>query len=152
MRWRGSRCLAVLAAATAAACVAGNDDARRQPPLLGLRSVVYHVDNLPVARDWYRQALGIEPYFDEPFYAGFDLGGFELGLDPDASSVPAGAAGGIAYWKVADIEAVVLSLIHLGATGRDPIEEVADGVRMATVTDPFGNVLGLIQEGSGDER
>lgn len=144
--------LAALLALLAGGCTADEAAQAPQTPLLGLRSVIYHVDNLAVARDWYRQALGIEPYFDEEFYVGFDVGGSELGLDPDVSSVQPGAAGGIAYWRVDDIEAAVWQLIQQGATGRDPIADVGGGVRVATVTDPFGNVLGLIQEAPADER
>jgi len=46
--------------------------------------VVYAAPNLEVCRDWYAQALGIEPYFDQDFYVGFNAGGYELGLDPNA--------------------------------------------------------------------
>ena len=51
--------------------------------ILGLRTVNYHVTDLARAKAWYISALGKEPYFDEPFYVGFNVGGFELGLDPD---------------------------------------------------------------------
>ena len=50
---------------------------------LGLRTVVYKVSDLGRAKAWYTKVLGIEPYFDEPFYVGFNVGGYELGLDPD---------------------------------------------------------------------
>ena len=49
---------------------------------LGLRTVVYYVDDIKKARDWYSSVVG-EPYFDEPFYVGFNVRGFELGLHPD---------------------------------------------------------------------
>lgn len=140
--------LLLMAVFPAAACSQAEGPPAPESPWLGLRSVIYHVTDLAVARDWYRQALGQDPYFDEAFYVGFQLAGFELGLDPDVSSVPPGAAGGVAYWKVGDIEDVVLHLIHLGATARDPITDVGGGLRMATVTDPFGNVLGLLEEPS----
>ena len=50
---------------------------------LGLRTVVYHVPDLARAKAWYEAAFEVKPYFDEPFYVGFNIGGFELGLDPD---------------------------------------------------------------------
>src|SRR5438093_9345742 len=49
----------------------------------GLGSVIYHVADLHRATTWYTQAFQQEPYFDEPFYVGFNIGGYELGLDPD---------------------------------------------------------------------
>ena len=49
----------------------------------GLRTVIYHVEDLTRAKEWYGSVLGIRPYFDEPFYVGFDVGGFELGLQPE---------------------------------------------------------------------
>ena len=55
-----------------------------------LRTVIYHVSDIAAAKDWYIKATGIQPYFDEPFYVGFDINGFELGLDPDSSGVTSG--------------------------------------------------------------
>ena len=50
---------------------------------LGLRTVIYPSPDLATAKAWYTQALGQDPYFDEPFYVGFNVGGYELGLDPN---------------------------------------------------------------------
>lgn len=108
----------------------------------GLRTVIYGVDDLEEARDWYTQVLGTKPYFDEPFYVGFDVGGYELGLDPDTTP---GAAGAVAYWGVADADAALARLLEGGATEHEGVREVGDGIRTATVTDPFGNVLGIIE-------
>lgn len=55
---------------------------------LGPRTVIYHVGDLDRAKEWYANVLGGRPYFDEPFYVGFDVGGFELGLQPDYSDAP----------------------------------------------------------------
>src|SRR2546425_8005848 len=48
-----------------------------------LGTVIYHVADLHRATTWYTQAFQQEPYFDEPFYIGFNIGGYELGLDSD---------------------------------------------------------------------
>ena len=61
--------------------------------LQGLRTVIYHVDNIERAKEWYTEFVGYPPYFDQPFYVGFNVGGFELGLDPDMSGVNKGKAG-----------------------------------------------------------
>ena len=68
--------------------------------ILGLRTVIYHVPDLQRAKAWYSSAFGVQPYFDEPFYVGFNIGGFELGLDPDTKGVKPGAGGSVAYWGV----------------------------------------------------
>lgn len=112
---------------------------------LGLRTVIYHAPDLEKAKGWYAQALGIEPYFDQPFYVGFNVGGYELGLDPDASSTPGGNAGSVAYWGVGNADEAFKRLISLGATERSAVQEVGDGIKVATVLDPFGNILGIIE-------
>jgi predicted enzyme related to lactoylglutathione lyase len=112
---------------------------------LGLRTAIYPAPDLDRAKDWYRKALGIEPYFDEPFYVGFEVGGFELGLDPDVGKNPPGSAGVVAYWGVEDAAAAHAHLLAVGATPHAPVAEVGGGIRVATVLDPFGNVFGLIE-------
>jgi predicted enzyme related to lactoylglutathione lyase len=112
---------------------------------LGLRTVIYHAPDLAKAKEWYSQALGIEPYFDQPFYVGFNVGGYELGLDPDASSTPGGNGGAVAYWGVANAEVAFRRLIELGASERSKVQEVGEGIRVATVFDPFGNTFGVIE-------
>ncbi len=113
--------------------------------LLGLRTVIYHVDNLDKAREWYSRVFGIEPYFSEPYYTGFAVGGYELGLDPDVSATPSGNAGQVAYWGVDDVEAAWDMLLSNGATPLEPPTETGGGIIVATVTDPFGNIIGLIR-------
>jgi predicted enzyme related to lactoylglutathione lyase len=110
----------------------------------GLRTVIYHVDNLEDAKAWYTEALGVEPYFDQPFYVGFNVGGFELGLDPDMSGVSKGN-NAVAYWGVKDAASSYERMLELGAKKHDEVQEVGGGIRVATVTDPYGNVFGIIE-------
>lgn len=113
---------------------------------LGLRTAIYPVPDLPKAKDWYSMVLGFAPYFDEPFYVGFDVGGFELGLLPAEPGGPgAGPGGVVAYWGVEDADAALARLLEGGATANEPVQEVGGGIRTATVRDPFGNVLGVIE-------
>ena len=111
----------------------------------GIRTVIYHAPDLAKAKAWYSAVLGIQPYFDQPFYVGFNVSGYELGLDPDAASTPGGKAGAVAYWGVADAQAAYDRLIVLGAVERSAVQEVGEGIRVATVFDPFGNIFGIIQ-------
>ena len=114
-------------------------------PFLGLRTTLYSVTDLEKAKAWYTRVLGVAPYFDEPFYVGFNVGGFELGLDPDTSEVKPGAGGVVAYWGVPDAEAAWARLMALGAEPASPVREVGGGIKVATVKDPFGNLFGLIE-------
>ncbi len=113
--------------------------------LLGLRTVVYEVEDLEAAKRWYQQALEIEPYFDEPFYVGFSVGGYELGLHPAEGSTPLGLGSTTAYWGVDDIRATVTRLLELGARVHGEVQDVGEGIYVASVVDPFGNLLGVIQ-------
>jgi predicted enzyme related to lactoylglutathione lyase len=115
------------------------------PHFLGLRTVLYHAPDLDKTKAWYSQVLGIAPYFDQPFYVGFNVGGYELGLDPDSTTTPGGAGGVVLYWGVADAQASLARLLSLGAKARSGVQDVGDGIRVATVFDPFGNVFGIIQ-------
>lgn len=116
------------------------------PVLRSIRSVIYKVTDLPIAKQFYAAALGRQPYFDEPFYVGFDVDGQELGLDPDVSTRGPGPGGGIAFWKVSDIHAVWARLTEeLGGTPDTAPHGVGGDILMATVGDPSGNLVGLIQ-------
>lgn len=108
----------------------------------GLRTVVYPVPDLAKAREWYAQVFERRPYFDQPFYVGFNVGGFELGLLPDGQPGPQGC---VAYWGVDDIEKEVARIVALGATHDKPIEDVGEGIRVVDLRDPFGNLIGLIK-------
>jgi catechol 2,3-dioxygenase-like lactoylglutathione lyase family enzyme len=109
--------------------------------LLGLRTAIYPVEDLDAAKAWYTRVLGQEPYFDQPFYVGYTVGGFELGLLPGGHP---GSSGPQPLWGVNDIEATFDRLIGLGATSLEAVTEVGDGIKVAAVLDPFGNRLGLI--------
>ncbi len=113
--------------------------------LHGLRTAIYRVDDIEEAKEWYAKVLGFGPYFDEPFYAGFDVGGFELGLSPGKLETPRSGTGVTVYWGVDDAEEAFGRLIELGATGNSEVQNVGEGILVATVLDPFGNVFGVIE-------
>src|SRR5688572_14764229 len=110
----------------------------------GLRTVIYHVPDLAKAKEWYATAFGTPPYFDEPFYVGFNIGGYELGLHPDLSNVKIGN-NAVAYWGVPDINGAVAQMQRSGATIQDEVADVGGDIKVAAVVDPFGNVIGLIE-------
>src|SRR5437763_3239657 len=110
--------------------------------ILGLRTVGYHVSDLAAAKAWYTSVVGRAPYFDEPFYVGFAVGGFELGLIPDGTP---SSDGPLTYWGTADIAAEVKRLVQLGAVVHEAVKDVGGGIKVASVRDPFGNLLGVIE-------
>lgn len=109
--------------------------------ILGLRTVIYPAPDLVKAKQWYGAVFQKEPYFDEAFYVGYEIGGFELGLVPDAQ---AGPTGGKALWGVTSLEAELKRLAELGIAST-PIQDVGGEIKVADLLDPFGNVVGLIE-------
>jgi predicted enzyme related to lactoylglutathione lyase len=108
----------------------------------GLRTVIYPVTAMAEATAWYRNVLDRAPYFDEQFYVGFEVGGFELGLIPDGTP---GTAGATAYWGTPDAAAEVARLVALGASVESDVTDVGGGIKVATVRDPYGNLFGVIE-------
>lgn len=112
--------------------------------LLGLRTVIYAAPNLEKTKTWYATVLGVEPYFDQPFYVGFTVGGYELGLIPDAEPAQIINKDTLTYWGVEDIEKTVSHWIDLGATLFIDIHDVGSDIKTAAIKDPFGNAVGFI--------
>ncbi len=112
----------------------------------GLRTVIYHVSDMNQAKAWYAGLLGKAPYFDESFYIGFNVGGFELGLQPieEIDTAPK-SVGVVTYWGVPDAAAAMARLLAAGATEHEGVQDVGDGIMVGSVIDPFGNVVGIIQ-------
>lgn len=113
-------------------------------PFLGLRTCIYRVPDLAAATEWYAKVLGFQPYFNEPFYVGFEVVGYELGLHPAKADTPTGETAEI-YWGVDDIEATFAHLLACGAVTHANPNHVGENIWVATVKDPWGNVLGIIK-------
>jgi len=111
---------------------------------LGLRTVVYYVDDLGKAKEWYSLAFKTKPYFDESFYIGFNIGGYELGLTTDNKNNPKGK-NVVAYWGVKDINTAFNHFVKIGARVHEEITDVGGDIKVATVIDPFGNIVGIIE-------
>lgn len=126
--------------------------------LRGLSTLSFYAEDVQAAMAWYRDLLGVEPYFvraadgteaGAPVYAEFRIGDYqhELGII-DARYAPpraSGQAGGaVAYWHVDDVRDAYDMLLSMGATAYEPPVERGPGFITASVTDPFGNVLGVM--------
>ena len=110
----------------------------------GIKTVLHPVSDLAAAKAVYTALLGIPPQADGPYYVGFDVEGQHIGLVPGGG--PQGMTSPVAYWHVADIEAKLAEVTAAGASIMEPVHEVGAGRVVATVTDPDGNVLGLLQD------
>jgi predicted enzyme related to lactoylglutathione lyase len=129
----------------ASAAKSARGDAKEYAMFLGLRTAVYDAPDIAKAKAWYSKVLGEQPYFDQPFYVGFNVGGYELGLLPEKDAAAKRARAGVAYWGVEDAHAAYKRLVDMGASPLEEIQEVGGGILIGAVRDPFGNVLGIIQ-------
>lgn len=110
----------------------------------GLRTCLYKVSDIKAATRWYTKAFGTEPYFNEPFYVGFSIGGYELGLQPDERHPDQKSDNVVAYWAVDNVEAAYRRFIEAGGLGNEGPQDVGGDIIVASVKDPWGNVIGLI--------
>ncbi|HEY9045750.1 MAG TPA: VOC family protein [Ohtaekwangia sp.] len=112
--------------------------------MLGLRTTIYKVSDINKAKAWYSKAFETTPYFDEPFYVGFNIGGYELGLQPEETPVKEKAESVVSYWGVLAVQQEYDRLLALGATEHEKPQNVGGEIVVATVKDPWGNILGII--------
>lgn len=119
-------------------------DKKELMKILGLRTVVYMVPDVNEAKKWYTDAFGIAPYFDEPFYVGFNIAGYELGLQPLEMKAEDKTKSVYAYWGVEDIHKAYDHFLALGAIADEAPNNVGGELMVASVKDPWGNLVGLI--------
>ena len=110
----------------------------------GIKTVLHPVSDLATAKEVYTALLGVPPQTDSSYYVGFEAEGQHIGLVPGGG--PQGMTSPVAYWHVPDIEAKLAEVTAAGATVKEPAHDVGGGRLVATVTDPDGNVLGLLQD------
>jgi predicted enzyme related to lactoylglutathione lyase len=112
-----------------------------------METIIYPVKDIEAAKQLYGRAFGVEPYVDEPYYVAFNVGGQDVGLDPNGHGK--GMTGPVPYWKVDDIEATLAALVETGCETQQPVSSVGPGRRIATVRDADGNPIGLLQDSPG---
>jgi predicted enzyme related to lactoylglutathione lyase len=113
----------------------------------GIKTVLHPVSDLDAAKAVYTALLGAPPTTDGPYYVGFEAAGQHIGLVPGGG--PQGMTSPVAYWHVPNIEAKLAEVTAAGATVQEPAHDVGGGRLVATVIDPDGNVLGLLQDQEG---
>jgi lactoylglutathione lyase len=110
----------------------------------GLRTTIYHVGEIDKAKAWYAGAFLTEPYFVEPFYVGFNIAGYELGLQPEEKPTTVKPETVVSYWGVDSIEDAYKHFLDIGAAEHQPPQNVGGEIVVASVKDPWGNIIGLI--------
>jgi predicted enzyme related to lactoylglutathione lyase len=113
-------------------------------PTQGIKTVLHPVSDLTAAKAVYSALLGMPPQQDESYYVGYEAEGQHIGLVPGGG--PQGMTSPVACWHVPDIEAKLAEVTAAGATVKEPAHDVGGGRLVATVSDPDGNVLGLLQD------
>jgi predicted enzyme related to lactoylglutathione lyase len=121
--------------------------AKEQQMTSAMKTVIYPVADLDTAKEIFTRLFGVEPYVDQPYYVGFRVDGQETGLDPNGRDK--GMTGPVGYWHVDDIERIQEQLVGAGAGVQSPITDVGGGRLIATLTDPDGNPIGLLQDTEG---
>jgi predicted enzyme related to lactoylglutathione lyase len=110
----------------------------------GIKTVLHPVSDVTKAKAVYTALLGVEPQADESYYVGYEAAGQHIGMVPGGG--PQGMTSPVAYWHVPDIEAKLAEVTAAGATMKEAAHDVGGGRLVASVTDPDGNVLGLLQD------
>ncbi|WP_456286013.1 VOC family protein [Microbacterium sp. JZ70] len=119
----------------------------------GLAQLNVVADDMSAAVAWYTAVFGTPPYFIRPEEGPAQYAEWRFGDDDDEFAVmdarfrpvlpqPGGA---LASLHVDDIRGEVDRLVALGASPFDPVVQRGEGWWSASVSDPFGNLIGLIQ-------
>lgn len=112
--------------------------------ILGLRTCIYMVPDLKTAIDWYNKAFDTTPYFNKPTYVGYNINGYELGLQPTDGETLQPIKNIYTYWGVDDLQKAYKHFIGIGATVDELPNNVGGGIDLCSVFDPWGNIIGLI--------
>ena len=112
--------------------------------ILGLRTIIYFVNDLSAAKEWYAKVFQTQPYFDEPYYVGFNIGGYELGLHPAEGKKLIQGNNAVTYWGVDNIAEQFQFFLDCGATAHQEPNNVGGEITVAEIIDPWGNLIGLI--------
>jgi len=107
----------------------------------GVKTIIYPVRDMAGATRRFRKLLGVEPYSDQPYYVGFKVADQDIGLVPNSPE-----AGMTAFYHVADIKGSLQALVDAGSQTLREINDVGGGRLVASVKDPDGNIIGLVQD------
>jgi len=107
----------------------------------GVKTIIYPVKDIAGAKARFRTLLGVDPYSDQPYYVGYKVGDQDIGLVPNSPE-----AGMTAFYHVGDIKGSLQALVETGSQTLREINDVGGGRLVASVKDPDGNIIGLVQD------
>ena len=125
-------------------------EGKKSSILKGLTTVSFFATEHEKAVKWYSDFLETEPYFNMPGYSEFRIGDYqhELGIidskfAPENMSIkPTGA---VDFWHVDNLQVTLDRLLSMGAKEFAPIADRSEGFITGSVVNPFGNILGIMQ-------
>lgn len=109
----------------------------------GLNALLFPSSDPAKTKRLLSVVLGAEPAFDDAYYVGWQMGGLNIGMDPNGRS--RGMAGATPFFGVEDIQATVQALRALGAVLEEDVRPVGGGMLVAILSDQDGNMIGLSQ-------
>ncbi|MFC4504393.1 MULTISPECIES: VOC family protein [Streptomyces] len=112
----------------------------------GLQTIIYPVKDVDRAKALFGALLEVEPYADEPYYVGYKAAGQDVGLNPNGHAQ--GLTGPVPFWHVSDLRERLAALVAAGAEVVQDVQDVGNGRLIASVKDPDGNLVGLLQDPS----
>jgi lactoylglutathione lyase len=60
----------------------------------------FAIGGIENVKNWYASVFKTEPYFDQPFYVGFNIGDYELRLQPEETPSTDKTESVVTYWGV----------------------------------------------------
>ncbi len=117
--------------------------------LQSLDHVVMFVPAVRAATEWYSSALGLPIACLDDNFGYIKVGSYKLCFHVADEKANAGHRGQVAYWRVSSLAQACALLERAGATTyRGPLA-IGNGEAVCQMSDPFGNLLGLIGTHAG---
>ena len=108
-----------------------------------LVTITYPVADLDASVRLFTALFGVEPYIHEPYYAAFNVGGTDVGLDPNQ---PDGGGVAVPYWRVQDMAGAVDRLASSGCSIEQEPKRVGGGRTIARLRSGDGTLIGLVHD------
>ena len=119
--------------------------------LKSLKRVVYYVDDIEKAKEWYNSVLNTQPFLELPLAKIYRIGDCSLSLAKSGTQIDRANNGIELYWEVDDIDSAFKKFVQHGAQVKTPIKHILN-IQLAQLIDPFGNIIGLTSEQLHEEE
>ena len=108
-----------------------------------VKTILFPTSDIEATKRLFTRLLGTEPFVDEPYYVGFQIGDIQIGIDP--SGEDRGMTGATPFFEVGDIRATIAELTASGADLVEDARGVGGGKQIAMLSDSEGSMIGLSQ-------